>query len=303
MLMLQKVLVATDLSEASRTPLEYAAALSRRLNATLTALYVSPRDASYEPFPTFPSQAALDPERRQALDDEVRRFVQSAAGPAPVEVVVRDGDPADEILAAASAFDLVILGTHGRRGFERWSLGSVTDRVARRVERSLLTVPPHARMPEAVRMLCALDLSDASADVLAYAAGLAERLEARLLVLYVAEGSHWYDPWPIAGVDQDAIRRAVAESTERRLAELVARHVPRGVPVELRVTFGRAHREIERAASDQVAVVVLGLHSTRGIDRLFFGSTAQHVLRVGTCPVLLVRHAPTPASQEGGSHA
>jgi nucleotide-binding universal stress UspA family protein len=34
------------------------------------------------------------------------------------------------------------------------------------------------------------------------------------------------------------------------------------------------------------------LPSTRGIDRLFFGSTAQHVLRAGTCPVLLVRHAP-----------
>jgi len=297
MLMLQKVLVATDLSGASRTSLEYAAALSRRLNATLTALYVSPRDASYEPFPTFPSQAALDPARRQALDDEVRRFVQSAAGPAPVEVVVRDGDPADEILAAESAFDLVVLGTHGQRGFERWSLGSVTDRVARRLERSLLTVPPHARMPEAVRMLCALDLSDASADVLAYAAGFAERLEARLLVLYVAEGSHWYDPWPISGVDQDAIRRAVAESAERRLAELVARHVPSAVPVEVRVTFGRAHREIERLASDQVDVVVLGLPSTRGIDRLFFGSTAQHVLRAGTCPVLLVRHAPAaPAS-------
>ena len=293
-MLLQKVLVATDLSEASREPLGYAAALSRRLDASLTALYVSPRYASYEPFPAFPSQAALDPARRQGLEDEVRRFVESAAGPVPVEVVVRDGDPADEILAAAgeSTFDLVVLGTHGRRGFERWSLGSVTDRVARGLERPLLTVPPHAGTPAAVRMLCALDLSDASAEVLAYAAGFAERLEARLLVLHVAEGSHWYDPWPISGVDPDAIRRAVAETAERRLAELVARHVPGAVPVEVRVTFGRPQREIERVARDEVDVVVLGVPSTRGIDRLFFGSTAQHVLRAGTCPVLLIRHAP-----------
>ena len=121
--MLHRILVATDLSEASRTPLAYAAALARRLDASLTALYVSPRYASYEPFPAFPSQAALDPARRQGLEDEVRRFVESAAGPQPVQVVVRDGDPADEILAAAeSTFDLVVLGTHGRRGFERWSL-------------------------------------------------------------------------------------------------------------------------------------------------------------------------------------
>jgi nucleotide-binding universal stress UspA family protein len=294
--MLQKILVATDLSPASLTPLGYAAALARRLGASLTALYVSPRYASYEQFPTFPSAAALDPARRQGLDDEVRRFVASAAGSQPLEVVVRDGDPADEILAAAagSPYDLVVLGTHGRRGFERWSLGSVTDRVAPRLERPLLTVPPHAPMPAAVRTLCALDLSDASGETLAYAAWFAQRLDGRLLVLYVAEGSHWYDPWPITGLDQDAVRRAVAESAQARLAELVARHVPSAVPTEVRVAFGRAHREIERAAGDQVDVVVLGVPSKRGIDRFFFGSTAHHMLRAGTCPVLLVRHAPAP---------
>jgi nucleotide-binding universal stress UspA family protein len=292
--MLQKVLVATDLSEASRTPLAYAAALSGRLAASLTALYVSPRYASYEPFPAFPSQAALDPARRQGLEDEVRRFVESAVGPQPVDVVVRDGDPADEILAAAgeSSFDLVVLGTHGRRGFERWSLGSVTDRVARGLERPLLAVPPHSGTPAAARMLCAIDLSDASAEVLAYAAGFAERLGARLLVLHVADGSHWYDPWPISGVDPEAVRRSVGEAAERRLAEMVARHVPGAVPVEVRVTFGRAQREIESVASERADLVILGVTSARGIDRLFFGSTAQHVLRSGTCPVLLVRHAP-----------
>ena len=292
--MLQKILVATDLSEASRTPLGYAAALSHRLNASLTALYVSPRYASYEPFPAFTSQSALDPARQQGLKDEVRRFVEAAAGSQPVQVIVRDGDPADEILAAAgeSSFDLVVLGTHGRRGFERWSLGSVTDRVARSLERPLLAVPPHSGTPAVIRMLCALDLSDASAEVLAYAAGFAERLEARLLVLHVAEGSHWYDPWPISGVDPDAVRRAVAETSESRLAELVARHVPGAVPVEVRVTFGRAQREIERIAGEQADMVVLGVPSASGIDRLFFGSTAQHVLRAGACPVLLVRHAP-----------
>ena len=61
----------------------------------------------------------------------------------------------------------------------------------------------------------------------------------------------------------------------------------------MRVTFGRPQREIERIAGEQADLVVLGVPSTRGIDRLFFGSTAQHVLRAGVCPVLLVRHAPS----------
>lgn len=128
--------------------------------------------------------------------------------------------------------------------------------------------------------------------MLGYAAGLAERLEARLLVLHVAEGSQWYDPWPISGVDEGAVRRAVAGEAQSRLAELTARHVPGAVPLEVQVAFGRAHREIERAAREQADLAVLGVSSPRGMDRLFFGSTAQHVLRAGVCPVLLVRHAP-----------
>jgi nucleotide-binding universal stress UspA family protein len=197
--------------------------------------------------------------------------------------------------AREGGFDLVVLGTHGGRAVERWGLGSVTDRVARTADGAVLAVPPHSRPAESVRMLCALDLSDDCGDVLAYAAGLAEPLAARLLVLHVAEGAHWYDPWPISGVDPEAVRRAVAEAAQGRLTGLVARHVPAGVASETRVTFGRAQREIERVASQQVDMVVLGARATRGVDRLFFGSTAQHVLRAGVCPVLLVRHPAVPA--------
>ena len=184
----------------------------------------------------------------------------------------------------------MVLGTHGGRAFERWGLGSVTDRVARTAERAVLAVPPHSRAPESVRLLCPLDLSDDCGALLEYAAGLAARLAARLLVLHVAEGQHWYDPWPVSGIDGEAVRRAVAEAARERLDGLVARHVPAGVACETRVTFGRAQREIERVASEQADMVVLGVRSSRGLDRLFFGSTAQHVLRAGVCPVLLLRH-------------
>lgn len=289
----KKFLVAIDLSEASRTPLGYAAALAERIGASLTALYVAQRYASFEPFPAFSPQPPLDPARRQELEDEVRRFVESVAGPQPVELVLRDGDPADEILAAAGepGFELVVVGTHGRRGFTRWGLGSVTDRIARGIAQPLLAVPPHAHTPAPLRLLCALDLSDSCAEVLEYAAGLAQRLGARLQVLHVAEGSHWYDPWAVSGVDLVAVREAVVKDAHERLTKLVARHTPDAVATEVLVSFGRAQREIERVAGEQADLVVLGVSTASGIDRLFFGSTAQHVLRAGVCPVLLVRHS------------
>jgi nucleotide-binding universal stress UspA family protein len=300
----RQVLVPVDFSEPSRAALGYAAALAGRLGASLTALHVTSPYASYEQLPAFPAQAPIGPERLQRLEQELQRFVSAAGGEPAARVVVREGDPADEILAEAAdgAADLVVLGTHGRRSFERWILGSVTDRVARSADRSVLVVPPQLATPASGRIVCALDLSDSSGRTLERAVELAAALGARLSVLYVAEGAHWYEPWPISGVDTEALQRAVADAARERLSALVAEHVPEGVPVEVSVTFGRAQREIVRVAGEGADLVVLGLPSTRGVDRFFFGSTAQHVLRAGVCPVLLVRH-PLAEPHQGGDRA
>ena len=291
---LQKVLVPVDFSDASRAALDYAVALAGRLGATVSALYVAPRHPSYEQLPAFLAQAPIDPAQLRRLEEDLLRFVTAASREQrSAEVVVREGDPADEILAQAgdSDVDLIVLGTHGRRGFERWSLGSVTDRVARRADRSVLAVPPHVGTPATTRVVCALDLSESSGRTLEHAGAFARALEARLTVLHIAEGTHWYEPWPISGVDPEAVRRAVADAARTSLSGLVARHVPEGVPVEISVTFGRAQREIVQVAGQATDLVVLGVSAARGVDRFFFGSTAQHVLRAGVCPVLLVRHA------------
>lgn len=285
------VLVAIDFSEGSRAALDFAAGLARRLGARLTALHVTRPYATYDPLPAFPAPAPLDPERQRAIEDDLRRFVTPPGSEHPrAEVFLRDGDPADEILAQAAegGADLVVLGTHGRRGFERWILGSVTERVARTADRSVLAVPSTARAPAFGHVLCALDLSDSSAQTLEPAAAIAQALGAELTVLYVADGSHWYEPAPMSGVDVEAVRQAVASSARERLAELIVHHVPKGISVDVQVAFGRAPREIERVAAG-ADLVVLGASSSRGVDRFFFGSTAQHVLRAGVCPVLLVR--------------
>ena len=296
---IENVLVPIDFSEGSRAALDYAVGLARKLGARLTALHVAPPYVTYEPLPAFPPLAPLDPARQRTLEESLRGFVTPPGSEQPlVEVFVTEGDPADEILAHAttSGTDLIVLGTHGRRGFERWVLGSVTERVARKADRSVLAVPPKAGAVGFARVLCAVDLSDSSSETLAHAAEIAQALGASLVVLYVASDSHWYEPWPVAGVDADAVRQAVSQSARKRLAEQVARHVPDSTPVELKVAFGRAHREIEQAAGEGADLVVVGASASSAVDRFFFGSTAQHVLRAGVCPVLLVRHAATSAA-------
>ena len=295
--LLRRVLVAVDFSEASRAALRYGGSLSSRLGVPLTALHVFPPPVSYQPFPTFPEPPRLDPAQVPELEQQLREFVAAAEAGKEAEVAVADGDPAEEILAQAARLeaDLVVVGIHGRRGFERWALGSVTDRLVRRADRPVLAVPAEPQPREVVRVLCAVDLGEASAEVLRFAGRFAQALQARLIVLHVAEGRHWYEPWPISGVDTEAVRRAVSEAAQARATELVAREIPAGLAVEVTVGFGRPEREIEQTAAAAADLVVLGVPSRHGVDRLFFGSTAQHVLRSAVCPVLLVRQSSAEA--------
>jgi nucleotide-binding universal stress UspA family protein len=289
---IQHVLLAVDFSPGSQVARDCAAGLAYRLGARLTALHVAPPFMNYDPLPAFPTPVPMDPERLRKVEEELRQFVTPQGSEHPLaEVFVREGNPADEILAHAAAVgvDLVVLGAHGHRAFERWLLGSVTEQVARKAACSVLGVPPATGRAPFARVLCALDLSESSDDTLEQGAAIAQALGAALTLLYVADGPHWYEPGPGSGVDLEAERRAVTKFARERLAELVARHVQEGTAVDVQVAFGRAAREIERVAGLGADFVVLGASSSQGVDRFFFGSTAQHVLRAGVGPVLLVR--------------
>jgi nucleotide-binding universal stress UspA family protein len=92
------------------------------------------------------SPEQVDRFAHEELDAFVGRLVKRAAGPAPtlLHPVLRSGAPRQEILEYLEAHpaDLVLLGTHGRSGFERFLLGSVTGELLRRVGCHALVVPP-----------------------------------------------------------------------------------------------------------------------------------------------------------------
>lgn len=143
MLEWKKICCATDLSETSRLAMLEAAELARRLEADLELVHV------HAPPPSAGTDMVAIPV--EAVDTELAELEQTMAlwrdeaarlSGRPVRSEVLPGDPAGVIveIARRGAFDVVVLGTHGRRGLGRLVLGSVAERVLREAPCTVVVV-------------------------------------------------------------------------------------------------------------------------------------------------------------------
>lgn len=138
--MYDEILVPTDGSAAAERAIEHAVDLATRYDARIHAFYVVDTSA----------YAALEGAGTvvvDALEDQGREAVGRIIAAAedagvPAERVVREGSPHRNILdyVDEAGIDLVVMGTHGRRGIDRYLLGSVTERVVRSSPVPVLTV-------------------------------------------------------------------------------------------------------------------------------------------------------------------
>ena len=302
MISINNILCPIDFSEFSLDAVRHGVALARWYSASLTLLHVY--QVSH-PLPvngipgSVPVFVQADPNE---VADEVRRFcapLTDASG-LRMEVVVRPGDAAREIRSEAerAVFDLVILGTHGRSGFERLFLGSVTEKVLRSTRVPVLTIPPPVREPRAAlytTILCPLDFSVASHAALEYALSLAQEANARLILLHAIEDV-------LSESGKEALGHLSVSEYYRYREEDAVTRLSRVVPddarvwsrPEERVVKGRAHDEILKAVADeQVDLVVMGVQGRGGVNRLVFGSTTHRVIREAGCPVLTLHSGGT----------
>lgn len=143
----QKILVATDLSEASQTAVVHAAELARKNSAELVVIYCldvmpSPAMGLTVPFggvPIVPPPELIEQMRTgalAALDELVTRLGIKA------QTQVVEGEVASTILRTAEKMsaDLLVVATHGRTGLARIALGSVAEKVVKAAKSSVLVV-------------------------------------------------------------------------------------------------------------------------------------------------------------------
>lgn len=295
---IETVLCPTDFSPFSARALRHAVAVARRNGAKLKVVHVIPGlplVAGTAPLPD--TVASLIPEARRHAEDELRRFVAPAVeARVLVETEVRDGEPWREVRTVAGDLpaDLVVMGTHGRNGFERFVLGSVTEKLLRLMPCPVLSVcHEEGRTWEAPglvrRILYATDLSDFSLENLAFALALAPGEQVELTLLHaVEELSGVADSLQLPGVGHlgPELERAAGARLEQLARQIDERF---DVAVRGRLARGRAWREILRVASEERADVIAIGPGHGALEQFLFGSDAHHVVREATCPVLTLR--------------
>jgi nucleotide-binding universal stress UspA family protein len=147
--MYAKILVAVDESDTSLHALEHAIELARKLSASVRMIHVL--DMSWLPLgPEVAIDTAALSEARRSAGEEIIASARDAAQRAGFDaeaVLVETETPIQQVAealareAARWSADLVVLGTHGRRGFQHLMLGSVAEQMVRRSSAPVLLVP------------------------------------------------------------------------------------------------------------------------------------------------------------------
>jgi nucleotide-binding universal stress UspA family protein len=296
---IKRILCPVDFSDTSRHALEHAFAFARWYEARVTVLHVLSVPIPVMPLTGVPLGAsALPPLQSEDVSEEVRRFIGSTNGAAPdtADVAVVEGGAVREILRQAEhpTVDLLVMGTHGRSGFEALFLGSVTEKVLRSTHVPVLTVPPAIERRESVAyktILCPIEFSDSSTRALEYALTLAKETDARLILLHVVESlGDVTDPAEISGFTVQEYGRSLEENARARLRSAVPDEARVWCKPQERVLWGKVYGVIlDIAAQENAEVIVMGVHGRGVLNRRLFGSTTHRVIREARCPVLTLR--------------
>lgn len=282
---LKNILFPTDFSPASDAALPFALALARIYGSTILLAHILPAEPHL--------QVVLD--RVPAQDDEDwqrarQKLVKSAQDPAmgntPHRVLLDRGDLADVIpaMVCKQEVDMVVLGTHGRRGVSKLVMGSGAEKIYRSAPCPVLTVGPRAQKKGAdwklQRILCPVEIAENTEPAVHYAFSLAEENESQILLMQAVPMVPWQH------------RVAVEHDTRRALEALIPVHAEDWCRPDFLVRWEHPAEAIVQAAADREAdLIVLGVRKARaaGFSAHLPWPVASEVVSRASCPVLTVR--------------
>jgi nucleotide-binding universal stress UspA family protein len=291
-----RIAVGIDFSPESDTAVAHAAMLAGRMRAHLILVHVLPlpahliEDSSYDPL-FRATTLGNDLAARQRVD--AGQLLQELAGRcrevgATCEPLLIDDNPSDGLARAAEEVgaDLLVLGSHGRSGLQRFLLGSVAERAVRLCRRDALIArgPAGDSTGGYRRVVVGTDFSGHAASALEAALAVATP-DAEIEVVHC-----WQTPLLPAGLPIAPLRADI----EKNIAEAGARLVARFPDTGRRIKFTAIEASpgdglTRRAAELEADLVAVGSHGRRGVKRFLLGSIAELTIRHSPCSILVAR--------------
>lgn len=140
------------------------------------------------------------------------------------------------------------------------------------------------------RILVPVDFSECSVFALRYAANLAEKIGASLILAHVASSLIAPPEMEYVQLDLRKFRGEVEKHAKAKLVALAQKEIPAAVPASPMVRHGAPWEEITKLAKGRKAdLIIIGTHGYTGFKHMILGSTAEKVVRYAGCPVLVVR--------------
>ncbi len=305
---LTTIIAGVDLSVPSEQALDRAAAIAQLNNALLVMVNAQADDAPLENVDNAVLEqigavsAAVRAEEGKRL--ELRKQELAARG-IRVELVYRGGPPGEVVseIAQERGAELIVVGTHGHTGLQRFLLGSVATAVLRHAPCDVLVCrgAPGPGMPAGpgapagapspfLRPLVATDFSASAGRALRNAAALtAAGAPIEIIHAWQLPAGSWGAtllgqtrfPW-------STVRDAVLASAKTQADKLVAGFADIGHPLHVQLVQGPAQSVITEAAeAGGHDLIAIGTHGHRGFRRLLLGSVAEGVIRHAPCSVLV----------------
>ncbi|HMB94378.1 MAG TPA: universal stress protein [Rhodothermales bacterium] len=292
------ILHPTDFSDRADDTLAYALDLAVREEAALEILHVVEDKKRYDAYTPFPGaeEESLRIRLKEKTNERFSGLQRGDLDALQIQytlVGAAHATPAILEHLARHPKDLVVMGTHGRRGVSRLLLGSVTEVIIREAPCPVFTFRHRVeeKPVEVTQILAPIDFSEPSAEALAYARHLAALYDATLTLLFVAE-EHIVSHFTDTGIPTFTVLKMEGEMIQRAalaLRQLNERTAGPACQARYEVRSGSAaHTILDYAKEHGMDLIVMATRGLAGAAGLM-GSVTNHVVRAASCPVFTLK--------------
>jgi nucleotide-binding universal stress UspA family protein len=299
MLQLQKILFPTDFSKCAEQALAHAVFLAGKYKAEINVLHV---------VTLFNDQPGIIRNEINETEEIIRKLEEIAENQLNKVVNTKSSDeikiitamerevsaaPAILEYASDNNIDLIVMGTHGRRGLGHVLLGSAAEEVVRMAPCPVFTIR-ELKEPKPVKqvnnILVPIDFSNHSQKALAYASEIAQSYNAQLQVIHIIEET-MHPAFSVTGKSSifDLVP-GIKDDSRKRAEKMIKKFVSDKVKTKIFVQGGRAANDIIKFAKENSTdLIVIATHGLTGLEHMLLGSVTEKVVRMAHCPVFTVK--------------